>query len=71
MAPRVKALGTKVLIALQPTQLGIDIGQLSLPLGTVVKPLDSHVDLPRRTDYEGEFIVLSPVNPQADAEELY
>ena len=70
MAPRVKALGTKVLIALQPTQLGIDIGQLSLPLGTVVKPL-AHVDLPRRTDYEGEFIVLSPVNPQADAEELY
>ena len=70
MAPRVKVLGTKVLIALQPTQLGIDIGQLSLPLGTVVKPL-AHVDLPRRTDYEGEFIVLSPVNPQADAEELY
>ena len=70
MAPRAKALGTKVLIALQPTQLGIDIGQLSLPLGTVVKPL-AHVDLPRRTDYEGEFIVLSPVNPQADAEELY
>ena len=30
-----------------------------------------HVDLPRQMDYEGEFIVLSPVNPQTDAEELY
>ena len=42
----------------------------SLPLGNIVKPL-AHVDLPRQTDYEGEFITLSPVNPQADAEELY
>lgn len=42
----------------------------SPPLGTVIKSL-AHADLPRQTDYEGEFIVLSPVNPQTDAEELY
>ena len=46
------------------------MAQSSFPLGTVVKPL-AHVDLPRRTDYKGEFIALSPVSPQADAEELY
>lgn len=42
----------------------------SPPLGTTIKSV-AHVDLPRQTDYEGELIVLSPVNPQADAEELY
>lgn len=42
----------------------------SSPLGTPVKSL-ARVDSPRRTDYKGKFIVLSPINPQADAEELY
>ena len=46
------------------------MARLSLPVGTVVGPL-AHVDLPLRTDYEGEFIVLAPVNPHADAKELY
>ena len=46
------------------------MARLSRPVGTLVKPL-AHVHSPQRTDYEGEFIVLSPVNPQADAEELY
>ena len=27
--------------------------------------------MPQQTNYKGKFIVLSPVNPQADAEELY
>ena len=31
----------------------------------------AHVDVPRQTDYEGKFIILSPVNPGADVEELY
>lgn len=39
-------------------------------LGDVIKSL-AHVGVPRQTDYEGEFIVLSAVNPQADVEELY
>lgn len=39
-------------------------------LGAAVKPL-GHADVPRQKDYEGKFIALSPVNPQADAEELY
>jgi RimJ/RimL family protein N-acetyltransferase len=43
---------------------------LSVPPGAVIKPL-AYVDLPRQTDYEGEFILLSPINPQADVEELY
>ena len=42
----------------------------SLPLGNLVKPT-ARVDSPRRTDYKGEFITLSPVSPQADAGELY
>ena len=46
------------------------MARLSSPLGDAIKPL-SHVDVPRQTDYEGKFIVLSPINPQADAEELY
>ena len=44
--------------------------QSSLPLGNVVKSM-AHVDLPRSTDYKGEFIALSSVSPEADAEELY
>lgn len=46
------------------------MARLSFPLGNVVKPI-AHVDLPRSTDYRGEFIVLSSVNSEADAEELY
>ena len=42
----------------------------SSSLGTAIKSL-AHVDSPQRTNYEGEFVVLSPVNPQTDAEELY
>ena len=44
--------------------------RLPLPLGNVVKPM-AQVELPRSTDYTGEFITLSAVNPEADAEELY
>ena len=46
------------------------MSHLSPPLGAAVKPL-THIDVPRQTNYEGKFIVLSPINPQADAEELY
>ena len=46
------------------------MSRLSPPFGMAVKPL-AHVDVPRRTDYEGKFIVLSPIKPQADAGELY
>lgn len=42
----------------------------SLPVGNAVKPI-AHVDVPRRTDYIGEFVTLSPVNPQVDAEQLF
>ena len=44
--------------------------QTSLPLGDVVEP-SGEVGLPRRTDYAGQFITLSPVVPQADVDELY
>lgn len=44
--------------------------QSSLPVGNIVQPIAS-VDLPQRTDYVGKFITLSPVDPQADAAELY
>ena len=44
--------------------------QSSLPVGQVVQPI-THVDLPQRTDYEGKFIKLSPVNPKTDVVELY
>lgn len=44
--------------------------QSSLPVGNVVEPV-THIDLPHRTDYEGKFIRLSPVNPQTDVAELY
>ncbi len=44
--------------------------QSPLPVGNIIKPI-AHVDLPQRTDYEGRFITLSPVNPHADVAELY
>ena len=42
----------------------------SLPVGDAVEPI-ACVDVPRRTDYIGEFVTLSPVNPQADVEQLF
>ena len=39
-------------------------------IGTAVKP-PAHVDVPRQRDYKGKFVVLSPINPQGDAGELY
>lgn len=42
----------------------------SLPVGDAVEPI-ARVDVPRRTDYIGEFVTLSPVNPQADAEQFF
>ena len=44
--------------------------QSSLQVGNIVQPI-ARVDLPQRTDYEGKFIVLSPVNPPTDVTELY
>ena len=44
--------------------------QLPLQVGDIVQPI-AHVGLPQRTDYDGKFIVLSPVNPQTDVAELY
>ncbi len=44
--------------------------QPSLQVGTIVQPI-THVDVPQKTDYEGKFITLSPVNPQTDVAELY
>ena len=46
------------------------MSRLCSALGTAVSPV-THVDVPRQTDYQGRFIVLSPINPQADAQELY
>ena len=46
------------------------MSRLSSPLGAAIKPI-AHLDTPRQTDYEGKFIVLSPINPQVDVEELY
>ena len=46
------------------------MSHLASRLGTVLKPL-APVDAPRQRNYEGKFIVLSPINPHADAEELY
>ena len=42
----------------------------SRPLGHIVGQI-AHVELPRKISYKGRFVVLSPVNPQADVEELY
>ena len=44
--------------------------QSSLPVGNIVQP-NAHIDLPQRPDYKGQYITLSPVNPQADIAELY
>ena len=44
--------------------------QSSLPVGNIVRSVAS-VDLPQRTNYAGKFVTLSPVDPQADAAELY
>ena len=44
--------------------------QPSLQVGNIVQPI-THVDVPQKTDYEGKFIRLSPVNPQTDVAELY
>lgn len=46
------------------------MASLSSPLGTPLKSL-AHVALPRQTNYAGEFVVLSRVDPKADVEELY
>ena len=42
----------------------------SRPLGHIVGQI-AHVELPRKISYKGRFVVLSPVNPQADVDELY
>ena len=44
--------------------------QPSLQVGNIVQPI-THADVPQKTDYEGKFITLSPVNPQTDVAELY
>ena len=44
--------------------------QPSLQVGNIVQPI-MHVDVPQKTDYEGKFITLSPINPQTDVAELY
>ncbi|MDE0011561.1 MAG: GNAT family protein [Candidatus Poribacteria bacterium] len=44
--------------------------QSPLPVGNIVQST-APVGLPQRTDYEGKFIRLSPVNPQTDIEALY
>ena len=44
--------------------------QSPLPVGNIVQPI-ARIDLPRKTDYEGRFIKLSPVNPQTDVAELH
>ena len=46
------------------------MAQSSLPVGEYVEPTGQG-GLPRRTDYVGQCITLSPVNPQADAEQLF
>ena len=46
------------------------MSRLSPSIGTAVKP-PAHVDVPQQRDVNGKFVVLSPVNPQSDAEELY
>ena len=44
--------------------------QSFLPVGNIVQST-APIGLPQRTDYEGKFIRLSPVNPQTDIKELY
>lgn len=43
---------------------------LRFPNGAPMKS-HAHVGVPKQTDYEGKFIVLSTVAPEADADELY
>lgn len=42
----------------------------TLPRGDVVQTV-AHDALPRKSDYNGKFVTLSPVSPQADAGELF
>ena len=42
----------------------------TLPRGDVVQTV-AHDALPRKTDYNGKFVTLSPVKPEADAGELF
>ena len=44
--------------------------QSSLLVGNIIKSTVP-IDLPQRTNYRGEYIRLSPVNPQTDVTELY
>ena len=44
--------------------------QFSQPRGDVVDPAGAG-GLPRRTDYAGQFVTLAPVDPQADANQLF
>ncbi len=44
--------------------------QSSIPVGNIVQPI-TRVDLPQRTNYEGRFVRLLPVNPQTDVAKLY
>ena len=46
------------------------MSRLCSALATVVSPV-THVDVPQQTDYRGRFIVLSPIDPPADVQELY
>ena len=46
------------------------MAESSPPVGDAVEPI-AHVDIPRRTDYIGEFVTLSQVKPQADVEQLF
>lgn len=41
-----------------------------LPVGPAVAPVDNP-DLPRRRTYTGQFVTLTPVDPVADAPQLY
>lgn len=42
----------------------------TLPVGEVVQPI-ARAGAPRRADYEGKFITLSPVCPEVDSAELF
>ena len=46
------------------------MSRLCSALATGVTPV-SHVDVPQQTAYQGRFIALSPIDPQADVQELY
>ena len=48
----------------------ITMTQSPLPVGNTIKST-APVGLPQKTDYEGKFITLSPINPQNDVAELY